>query len=185
MSRTSSGYQFHLNRRELSHGSVWTECPVEIFGRSKTRSAPCECSLNQLGRCFWLLLHIISTYQITSSFNLTEEKLKAPQSYLMVCLWLPSSGENFKNLKNFPSSNMLLRTVTLTLKALAETLKINESWAWQKKEISGQGVFKGQINWRPNSWKYRGMMAKLMFKIQSVPEWVINSNWALKVWAKM
>ena len=40
--------QFHLNRRKLSHGSVWIECPVEIFGRSKIRSAPCECSLTLL-----------------------------------------------------------------------------------------------------------------------------------------
>ena len=46
MSQTSFFYQFHLNRTKLSHGAVWRECPVEIFGRSKTRPIPCKRSLS-------------------------------------------------------------------------------------------------------------------------------------------
>ena len=46
MSQNSSCYQFHLNRTKLSHGSMGTECQVEIFGRLKICSVPCEHSLS-------------------------------------------------------------------------------------------------------------------------------------------
>ena len=46
MSQNSSCYQFHLNRTKLSHGSMGTECLVEIFGRLTICSVPCEHSLS-------------------------------------------------------------------------------------------------------------------------------------------
>ena len=66
----------HLNRRKLSHGSVWTECPVEIFGLSKIRSAPCECSLRQTNS--WLGCGIAADTNVSlvsSTFSLQNEAI--------------------------------------------------------------------------------------------------------------